>query len=101
VPPIAAVVIPAFNPGPPLIESVDSALQQTLSDIEVVVIDDGSESDLPTLPADERLRASLDSGPGAISGVPSGALFDYRSRQVAVGGVDRLLIRRPSVSRGR
>jgi glycosyltransferase involved in cell wall biosynthesis len=56
VPPSAAVVIPAFNPGSLLIESVDSALQQTLSDIEVVVIDDGSESKLPILPTDERLR---------------------------------------------
>jgi glycosyltransferase involved in cell wall biosynthesis len=56
VPPSVAIVIPAFNPGSPLIESVDSALQQTLSDIEVVVIDDGSQLKLPILPPDERLR---------------------------------------------
>src|SRR4051812_12564967 len=51
-----AVVIPAYNPGRNLAESVATALAQTVDEIEVVVIDDGSDEALPVLPADRRLR---------------------------------------------
>ena len=51
-----AVVIPAFNPGRYLTECVASALAQTVNDIEVIVIDDGSTEALPVLPVDDRLR---------------------------------------------
>jgi glycosyltransferase involved in cell wall biosynthesis len=55
--PDVAVVIPAFNPGEYLTESVASALTQSMTNIEVVVVDDGSDNDaFPRLPADPRLR---------------------------------------------
>jgi glycosyltransferase involved in cell wall biosynthesis len=40
--PTVTVVIPTFNGGDLLKRAVDSALDQTLTDIEVIVVDDGS-----------------------------------------------------------
>ena len=40
--PLASVVIAAFNSGPFIEPAIESALRQTLKDIEVVVVDDGS-----------------------------------------------------------
>jgi glycosyltransferase involved in cell wall biosynthesis len=43
--PLISVVIPSYNHGGFVIEAVDSALAQTYENIEVIVIDDGSEDD--------------------------------------------------------
>ena len=40
--PIFSVIIPAYNPGELLERSLSSVLSQTLTDLEVVVVDDGS-----------------------------------------------------------
>jgi glycosyltransferase involved in cell wall biosynthesis len=51
------VVIPAFNPGAQLVEAVESVLAQTVDELELVVVDDGSDAGrLPELPEDSRLR---------------------------------------------
>lgn len=43
-PPVASIVIPVFNTGhEDLVRSVRSALGQTLSDVEVILVDDGSD----------------------------------------------------------
>ena len=40
--PRLSVVVPCFNHGPFLAEAVESALAQTLAELEVIVVDDGS-----------------------------------------------------------
>jgi hypothetical protein len=43
--PRVSVVIPCFNCGPYLEQTVDSVLEQTLDGIEVIIVDDGSTDD--------------------------------------------------------
>lgn len=47
--PHVTVVIPAYNPGAFLRRSLDSVLGQTVTDLECVVVDDGSAEDLTWL----------------------------------------------------
>jgi hypothetical protein len=41
-PPTVSVVIPNFNHGPFLVQRIESVLQQTFTDIEVIILDDAS-----------------------------------------------------------
>jgi hypothetical protein len=50
--PTVSVVIPAYNQSAYLRESVESALRQTRSDIEILIIDDGSIDETPAVAAD-------------------------------------------------
>ena len=54
--PRVSVVIPTFNRARVLSEAVDSALAQTFSDLEIVIVDDGSTDD--TIGTVERRYAS-------------------------------------------
>jgi len=57
--PVVSVVICAYNVAPYIRDAVDSALEQTYEDIEVVVVDDGSTdggADLLSGIDDPRLR---------------------------------------------
>lgn len=47
--PLASIVVPSYNHARFLPRALDSALQQTCSDIELVVIDDGSTDGSPEL----------------------------------------------------
>lgn len=59
-PPRTSVMMPAYDPEPSqLIEAVESVLAQTAGDLELIVVDDGSEQPIADLLAhnrDERLR---------------------------------------------
>ena len=57
-PPIVSVIIPAYNRASTIARSVESALAQTLRDLEVIVVDDGSSDktrDVVQSIRDERL----------------------------------------------
>jgi glycosyltransferase involved in cell wall biosynthesis len=53
--PVVSVIVPCFNAGPFIAETLESALGQSFKAIEVIVIDDGSTDD--TLARIERFRS--------------------------------------------
>ena len=59
--PIASIIIPAYNREKPLKRAIKTALQQSIRDIEVIVVDDGSKDKTATVAelcadADRRVR---------------------------------------------
>src|ERR1700712_3212128 len=69
--PILSVVIPAHNVSPYVTEAIASALGQTLRNLEVVVVDDGSTDQTPDIlrelqrrRADNRLRVVTQTNAG-------------------------------------
>jgi hypothetical protein len=77
--PRVSVVIPAFNRAALIGETLDSVLAQTYRDLEVIVVDDGSTDDTPTILAqyerDARLRVirQANHGEGAARNAGIGA----------------------------
>jgi len=68
--PLISVLMPSFNCGPFLAESVGSILAQTLDDLELIIIDDGSTDDSPSVlsalsSADDRVRVVRQENQGA------------------------------------
>lgn len=45
---LCSVIIPAFNVGPYIGQAIHSALNQTVTDLEVIVVNDGSTDDTPS-----------------------------------------------------
>jgi glycosyltransferase involved in cell wall biosynthesis len=53
--PRASVILATHNAGPSLVRAVQSVLDQTFQDFEMLIVDDGSDV-LPDLPQDPRVR---------------------------------------------
>ncbi|MFO7962494.1 MAG: glycosyltransferase [Desulfobacterales bacterium] len=86
--PAISVIVPVYNTGDRLRSCVDSILQQTLTDLEIILVDDGSD-DLATLalldeyPAiDDRIRLIRKANGGQSSARNTG-LFEARGRYIA------------------
>ena len=48
-PPALSVIVPVYNTAPFLRQCLDSLLEQSFKDLEIVVVDDGSTDDSPQI----------------------------------------------------
>ncbi|HEY5997358.1 MAG TPA: glycosyltransferase, partial [Candidatus Deferrimicrobiaceae bacterium] len=75
-PPLVSIVIPVYNGADFLREAIDSALAQTYPDVEVVVVDDGSndggETEAIARSCGERIRYIRKPNGGVASALNSG-----------------------------
>lgn len=62
-PPLVSIVIPTFNYGQFLGEAIESALNQTYSPVEIIVMDDGSTDNTPEVAASFGTRIRYIRGP--------------------------------------
>jgi glycosyltransferase involved in cell wall biosynthesis len=84
--PVVSVLIPAYNASATVVRAVASALAQTVSDIEVIVSDDGSTepvADALVPVHDERLRIIRSARNRGVSMARNAALEAARARLVA------------------
>ncbi|OYW83480.1 MAG: hypothetical protein B7Z20_12545, partial [Sphingobium sp. 32-64-5] len=83
--PLFTVVIPTYNRRDTVVEAVRSALEQTVADVEVIVVDDGSTDGTPSAVAaigDERIHVIVQANGGAAAARNRGIAF-ARGRYVA------------------
>ncbi|MFC0205264.1 glycosyltransferase family 2 protein [Novosphingobium soli] len=86
-PPRVSVILPCYNGAPYVREAVRSILDQTLSELELIVVDDGSTDASPAIlrelaAGDARMRV-LTRGNGGIVAALNAALPLVRGRYVA------------------
>jgi glycosyltransferase involved in cell wall biosynthesis len=85
-PPVVSVVIPAFNASRYIRQAVDSVLAQSLRDLELIVVDDGSTDDTRGVlgrVSDPRLRVLGDSNHGPAHARNHGCRAARATRYVA------------------
>src|SRR5256885_13277506 len=72
--PTVSVVMPVYNGGPFLRQSLDSILAQSYPDFEVIVVDDGSTDDTPQILASygSRIRTYRKPNGGGASAINYG-----------------------------
>jgi glycosyltransferase involved in cell wall biosynthesis len=81
-----SVLMPAYNAQETIVEAVSSALAQTVAEIELIVVDDGSRlpvADVLSGIADERLRIFSRSRNGGVSAARNSGLALARAPLVA------------------
>jgi len=91
-----SVVIPAYNAARTVVESVQSALDQTMSEIEVIVVDDGSADATAQLVGaidDQRVRL-LQQPNGGVSAARNAGIAEARCEWVAFLDADDLWLPR-------
>ncbi|MDX2525272.1 glycosyltransferase family 2 protein [Streptomyces europaeiscabiei] len=99
-PPRLSVIIPFYNSDPYFAECLESVAAQDFSDMEVILVDDGSTDDSPEIALDfaaqdarfRVLRQSANKGPGSTRNVGL-AQSDPRSDYIAFADSDDLLPR--------
>src|SRR5205085_334358 len=77
--PLVSVVVPCFNYGAFVREAVDSAVGQTLTGVEVIVVDDGS-----TDPATRAVLDAFQSPRTTVVRRPNGGLPAARNQGIAM-----------------
>lgn len=85
--PKVSIIIPAYNTEFYIKEAVKSALEQTVSNIEVIVVDDGSsDSTVSVIEAirDDRLKLLVNDRNLGVSGARNRALSEARGEWIAV-----------------
>jgi hypothetical protein len=92
--PRVSIVMPVFNGGPFLAQAIRSVLGQTLSDFELVAVDDGSEDDSASVledfrQRDDRVRPFRTKHAGIVAALNRG-WQEARAEYVAVANADDL-----------
>jgi succinoglycan biosynthesis protein ExoO len=85
--PVVSVIIPAYNTGAYIGNAIESALNQTLTDLEVLVVDDRSTDNTVAVVqsfADERLRLLQNPQNLGAGGARNRALSAARGKWIAV-----------------
>jgi glycosyltransferase involved in cell wall biosynthesis len=96
-PPTASVVIPARNAAPFVEQAIGSALNQSLADLEVVVVDDGSTDETWALleacaRRDPRVRPLRRARSGGVSAARNHGIAHARGRWIALLDADDLFL---------
>jgi glycosyltransferase involved in cell wall biosynthesis len=94
VPPLVTVVIPAFNASRWIVETLQAALSQTLAEIEVLVIDDGSTDETAAIveraaAQDPRVRLIVQGNAG-VGAARNRGIAEARGRYIAPLDADDL-----------
>lgn len=78
--PLVSIVMPCYNAAPHLREAVDSVLRQSYENVELIIIDDGSTDDSPTIAA-----AMTAANPGRIRLLRTQRAGPYPARNFGIG----------------
>src|SRR4051812_6346111 len=90
---LASVIVPAFNAGQSLERAVESALAQSVADIEVIVVDDGSTDQTRSVAealakCDPRVRVLALPANGGVSAARNAGIAAARGEWIALLDAD-------------
>lgn len=85
--PEVSVIVPAYNTEAYIAQAIESALEQTLNNIEVIVVDDASTDDTAKIAksfTDKRLKVLVNEKNLGVSGTRNRALKEAQGKWIAV-----------------